>query len=290
LTAEDPNLKATVDKETGEYLLSGMGELHLEVAINQLKASGMVLTVSSPRVVYMECVTKEGSVAKARSPNKQNSFWVQVEPEQEHGTFIDEDRGSPISFDDHQNVLVDYNRKTKQLTPEVMAALIAGFEYACHAGPLCKEPIRHVLVNLMDLELSPDGVGDSEVMHGVGKAIFGSFLTANPTLLEPVYKIIITVASELVGECSRILQTKRGKVTNFEQKGLLTQITGYIPVAETFGFSKELRSATSGRAVWQSLFDHWEKIPQKLASEVIVELRKRKGLVPEVPKPEKFRE
>ena len=81
---------------------------------------------------------KDGAVAKARSPNKLNSFWVQVEPEQEHGTFIDEDRGMPISFDEHRNVLVDYNRKTEGLNPEVLQAIIAGFEYACHAGPLVR--------------------------------------------------------------------------------------------------------------------------------------------------------
>jgi elongation factor 2 len=127
------------------------------------------------------------------------------------------------------------------------------------------------------MELSADATGDSEVMRGVGKAIFGSYLTANPALLEPIYKIIITVASELSSESSRILQTSRGQVTGFEQKGLLTQITGFIPVAETFGFSKELRSATSGRAFWQSFFSHWEKVPQKQASEVIAELRRRKG-------------
>jgi elongation factor 2 len=290
LTDEDPNLKATVDKETGEYLLAGMGELHLEVALNQLKDAGMELVVSSPRVVYMECITKDGAVAQARSPNKLNSFWVQVEPVQEHGKLTDEDRGMPLSFDEHSNMLVDYNCKTEQLNPEVFQAIIAGFEYACHAGPLCGEPMRHVTVNLIDMEVSTDSVGDSEVMRGVGKAIFASFLTANPTLLEPIYKIIITVASELSSESSRILQTRRGKVTGFEQKGLLTQITGFIPVAETFGFSKELRSATSGRAVWQTLFDHWEKIPQKLAAEVITDLRKRKGLAAEVPKAEKFME
>ena len=127
-------------------------------------------------------------------------------------------------------------------------------------------------------------------MRAVSKAIFASFLTANPTLQEPIYKITITVASDLASESSRILSTKRGKVTSFEQKGLLTQITGCIPVAETFGFSKELRSATSGKAIWQSFFDHWQKMPQKLAQEVITELRKRKGLSPEVPKPEKFME
>ncbi|MGE5533704.1 MAG: elongation factor EF-2, partial [Bacillota bacterium] len=123
-----------------------------------------------------------------------------------------------------------------------------------------------------------------------GKAIFGSFLTADPVLLEPIYKIIISVASELSSESSRILSTRRGRVTLFEQRGFLTVITGFIPVSDTFGFSKELRSATSGRAFWQTIFDHWERVPQKLAQEVIADLRRRKGLAPEVPKPEKFAE
>jgi elongation factor 2 len=98
------------------------------------------------------------------------------------------------------------------------------------------------------------------------------------------------VASELSSESSRLLSIKRGRVTLFEQKGLFTQITGQIPVAETFGFSKELRSATSGRAFWQSIFDHWEKMPPKLTLQVVTEMRQRKGLPPEISKPERFME
>jgi elongation factor 2 len=124
----------------------------------------------------------------------------------------------------------------------------------------------------------------------VGKAIFGSFLTAKPTLLEPIYATTVSVSSELAGECSRILTTRRGRVKSYEQKGLLTTIKGFIPVSETFGFSKELRSATSGRAIWQSIFNHWEHMSEKLAQQVITDLRKRKGLPSEVPKPDKFLE
>ena len=292
LASEDPNLKVTADKQTGEYLLSGMGELHLEIAIHQLKSTcGIDVTVSSPRVVYMESAQKKGVVALAKSPNKQNSFWVQVMPEAEEADkSADEDLGSVLSVDEHRNVLLDCSGKTEQVSEEALEAIIAGFEYACRAGPLCGEPVRHLKVNLVDLQLSQSSDGGSEVMHGVGKAVFGSFLTADPALLEPVYKIIISVATELAGESSRILSTRHGKVTLFEQKGLLTVISGYIPVSETFGFSKELRSATSGRAFWQTFFDHWEKIPQKLAMQVIGDLRQRKGLAPEVPKPEKFME
>jgi elongation factor 2 len=129
-----------------------------------------------------------------------------------------------------------------------------------------------------------------EIMHSVGKAIFGSFLTAKPILLEPVYKTVISAPTELAGECSRIISSRRGKLSAFEQKGTLTMITGYVPVAETFGLSEELRSATSGRAFWQSMFDRWRKVPEKLAAKVIKEVRKRKGLPSEVPKPHMFLE
>jgi elongation factor 2 len=293
LTTEDPNLKTSIDRQTGEYLLSGMGELHLEIAINQLKnTSGIEARVSSPRVVYMETVQKKGTVALSKSPNKQNIFWVQITPEAEEQSNPSEndDAVSIIAIDEHRNALIDFTGKTERVSKEALDAIIAGFEYACKAGPLCGEPMRHVKVVLIDCQLNEEETSGQEIMHGMGKAIFGSFLTAEPVLLEPIYKIIVSVASELSGEFSRMLNTRRGKVTGFEQKGPLTQIKGFIPVSETFGFSKELRSATSGRAFWQSFFDHWEKMPPKLALKVISELRQRKGLPAKVPVPEKFME
>ncbi len=292
LAREDPNLKLAIDKETGEYLLSGMGELHLEIALKQLKSlCGIEIEVSSPRVVYMESVQKEGVVALGKSPNKQNYFWVQVMPESEEANaYAEEGSVSVLSVDEHRNVLLDCSAKTQAVSEEELEAIIAGFEYTCRAGPLCGEPVRHLLVRLVDLQKCINEVEGSEIMHGVSKAVFGSFLTADPFLLEPIYKIIISVATELSGESSRILNTRRGKVILFEQKGLLTTISGFIPVSETFGFSKDLRSATSGRAFWQTFFDHWEKMPKKLSLAVIADLRRRKGLAPEVPKPEKFME
>ncbi len=295
LVTEDPNLVFSVDKETGEYLLSVMGELHLEVTLSALKSisGGMKVAVSEPRVVYRETVTKQGVEALARSPNKQNSFKVQVEPEEaKQADLCVEESGSVLSVDEYRNVLLDCTGKTEQIDEKSLESLIGGFEFACKAGPLCGEPVRHVKVNLTDLQLSEDAALKSplEVMHGMGKAIFGSFLTAKPALLEPVYKTIVTLPTELAGECSRIIGTRRGKISFFEQKGLLTVITGFIPVSETFGLSKELRSATSGRAFWQNILDHWEQVPAKLAAKVIGEVRKRKGLPSEVPSASRFLE
>jgi elongation factor 2 len=296
LVTEDPNLAFTVDKETGEYLLSVMGELHLDVAASQLKkiSGGIPITVSSPRVVYRETVTRKGVKALARSPNKQNSFVVQAEPEEEQKTshIRFEESGNVLSLDEQRNVLVDTEGKTEQLDSESLSSLIAGFEFACKSGPLCREPMRHVKVSLTDLQLDNDVSLHSsvEIMHGMGKAIYGSFLTAKPVLLEPVYKTVISVPTELAGECSRILGMRRAKINAFEQRGFLTVITGYMPVSETLGLSEEIRSVTSGRAIWQNVLDHWEKIPHKLAAKVIAEIRKRKGLSEEVPAPGKFLE
>jgi elongation factor 2 len=107
-------------------------------------------------------------------------------------------------------------------------------------------------------------------------------------LLEPIYKINVSVPNQWFGTCSNILTRRRGKILKTEHRGALTVIAGYIPVAETFGLSAEMRSATSGHAFWQCAFDHWEKTPENVAVEVIKKIRERRGLPPEIPKPDKF--
>jgi len=145
---------------------------------------------------------------------------------------------------------------------------------------------------LMSMQLSEETRqrNSVEIMHGLGKAIFGSFLTAKPALLEPIYKTVITVPTELARECSRIIEMRRGKISSFDQKGLLTVLTGRVPVSETIGLSKQIRSATSGRAFWQNILDRWELVPEKLAAKVISEVRKRKGLALQVPSASRFLE
>jgi elongation factor 2 len=217
---------------------------------------------------------------------------VQVEPIVENDIgFSETPSGEDVlAVDEYKNVLVDCTAKPELL--QVLDFVVSGFRFACRAGPLCGEPMRGVKVNLLDIQLSENAEhhGPVDVMRGMGKAVFGSFLTAKPVLLEPVYKTVVSSSAELAGECSKIISGRRGKISAFEQKGAFTVITGFIPVAETFGLSEELRSATSGRAFWQSTFDHWEKVPAKLEGKVIAEVRERKGLPSEVPKAERFLE
>jgi len=299
LAMEDPNLAASVNRDTGEYLLSGMGELHLEIAVKHLKdmMGNAEIVISSPRVVYREKAEIKGALAEAMSPNKQNLFTVQVEPlDEETLSFLEQEvtvtrsGEEMLTVDQYKNILVDFTAKPELL--QVLDFVMSGFRFACRAGPLCGEPMRGVRVNLIDIQLSGNSEhqGPVEVMRGVGKAVFGSFLTAKPVLLEPVYKTVVSSSAELAGECSKIIQGRRGKIFAFKEKGAFTVITAFIPVAETFGLSEEFRSATSGRAFWQSVFDHWEILPQKLESRVIAQIRKSKGLPLEVPKAERFLE
>lgn len=297
LSMEDPNLVTMIDRETGEYLLSGMGELHLEIALKSLKnyAGVAEINASPPMVTYRESISRRGTIVTSRSPNKLNKFVATVEPiEKNLAELINKGalsrgEGNILAVDEHRNVMVNLARNIHHFQ-ETKGFIISGFRYACRAGPLCGEPLRNVRVTLIEANIhdDPEQRKPYEIMRGVGKAIFGSFLTAEPILLEPFYKIVISVSAEWAGECSRILTSKRGKISVFEQKGVSSMITGYIPVAETFGLSAELRSATSGRAFWQSVLDHWERAPENIATEVIMQIRKRKGLPPKIPTAEKF--
>lgn len=293
LSIEDPNLVTSINTETGECLLSGIGELHLEIALKFLKdyAGGIEIAVSNPTVEYRESVMKKGLAVMAKSANKQNSFWVQVEPLREKASKPKElSKAKNIwATDEHQNMLINATRSFTY-SNETKDMIISGFQWACKTGPLCEEPLRNVKVKLMDAQIAKEPVlrEPTQISRAISRAIFGSFLTANPLLLEPIYKIVVSVPTQLMGECTAILSRRRGKILASEQKGALTIITGYIPVAETFGMAGEMRSKTSGNAFWQCTFDHWNKTHENIAAEVIKQIRQRKGLSPEIPKPEKF--
>lgn len=318
LAIEDPNLVTTINKETGEYLLSGMGELHLEIACKFLKdySRDLEILTSQPIVVYREGVVDQGVSAMAKSPNKHSRLWIQVEPlEQSVIDLIDKgeltdytdrkkmgvvlrqqaewpanEAKSVWALEEHKNILLDLTKGIQYLR-EVRDMVIQGFRWSCGNGPLCEEPIRGVKVKLLDVRLHEDPVhrGPAQIMPAVRKGIMGSFLTAKPTLLEPVYKIGVPVSPQWIGEVSGIITRKRGRIISSEQKGQMTTVTGYIPVAETFGLSDEMRSATSGHAVgWQCVFDHWSPVPANLETEIIDNIRKRRGLSPGIPSANRF--
>jgi elongation factor 2 len=317
LAIDDPNLVTKINKETGEYLLSGMGELHLEIAVKFLKeyGGGLELITSQPLVVYRETASSEGVVAMAKSPNKHSKFWVQVEPlEQnvvdlmEKGSLFEamgnkriteslrndagwsaQEAKNVWALEEHKNILVDLTKGIQYLR-ESKETVSSGFRWAAKNGPLCDEPIRGVKVKLLDAKLHEDPVhrGPAQLMPAMKRAFWGSFLTAKAVLSEPIYKIGVSVPQQFVGDVTGLITRKRGRIVSSEQKGPITNITGYLPVSETFGLSAEMRGATSGHAFWQTQFDHWEKVPESISMEVIAGIRKRRGLPEEVPKANKF--
>jgi elongation factor 2 len=317
LTVEDPNLAASINEETGEYLLSGVGELHLEIAVKFLQdyAPGLDIAASSPIVVHRETASKPSPVVLAKSPNKQNLFWVQVEVLDEkvvkmiESQDITENTGikhakeilnreigwSAVeveniwAIENHGNILINLSKNVQNLRT-INRAAIDGFRWACQVGPLCEVPIKGLKVKLLDAKLDEDPVqrGSAQVTPAMRKAIYGAFLLADPVLLEPVYRIQVTVPTMWVGEVNRLLARSHGKIFSSVSKGISMVINGYIPVAKTIGLASNLRTLTSGAALWQTQFDHWGTVPENLATQRIVEIRKRKGLRQEVPSAERF--
>jgi elongation factor 2 len=300
LAIEDPDLRFTFSGETGEYLLSGIGELHLEIAVKSLQEhiGGAGITVSEPLVLYRETITKAGKVLTSRTADGKIAFSIQDKPlaggwkvkllERERSILRMENL---LAADEYGNAFFGMTGETV-LSAQLKKVIASGFDWACEAGPLCGQPLTGVQVDLINAEIVGSGTefDTTQVSRAVSRAIFGSFLTGNPRLLEPVYRFELSTPIEMLGRCSNIIARRRGKITSSEPQGLAYVVTGFLPVAETFGLAAQLRSATSGRAFWQLYFDRWEEMSREREIEVITRIRRRKGLPQEVPSADTFAE
>ena len=299
LTVEDPDLSVTFSGETGEYLLSGMGELHLEIATKSLQEhiGGAGVIVSEPLVSYRETVASAGKVSMSKTTDGKSAFWIQNKPLTKKTSGLLEQGKSVHGMDSllatnrHGNVLLNLTKEIA-LSLQVKNAIVSGFDWSCEAGPLCGQPLVGIQADLINVQIAESNAEPkaAQVSRAVSRAIFGSFLTAKPKLLEPVYRIELTTPIEMLGQCSNILARRRGKITSSEPRRIAYVVTGFLPVAETFGLAAQLRSATSGRAFWQLVFDRWAEMPKERETEVITRIRKQKGLPPEIPSPDTFAE
>ena len=311
LSIQDPNLVATINQETGEYLLSGMGELHLEIALKDLARDHRLdVTSSDPTVVYRETIQEEVGPFMGKSPNKHNRVWFIVKPldptimgligegelseissRRQREEVLHEKAGWTtrqarriVSVDKNANILTDATTGIQYLR-EAREHIAGGFMWGLEYGPFAGEAVRGVHVIMEDVQLHEDPVhrGPAQLMPASRGALFAALLSADPTLLEPIYKIQVRVPPEEMGSVTGLLSRKRGSIHNVEQSGPAVTITGMLPVAETLGLSQEMRSATSGSAFWQSTFDHWAPVPPSLLAETVQKVRTRKGLDPNPP-------
>jgi elongation factor 2 len=305
---EDPSIQVEIDQETGESLLHGMGELHLEIIENRIVSEkGVKVKMGPPIIVYRETVSKQSAQTEGKSPNKHNKLYFIVEPlepevreliksgELSEGTIkkkdmvirdllvskagYTNDQGLSLKEVYKGNILVDETRGIVQLI-EAMPLILEGFRQVMNGGPLSREPCFGVKVRLRDAKLHEDAIhrGPAQMYPAVRSGIKSAMMQSTPVIFEPVQTHVIEAPTEYTGEVTKLVMNKRGQVLELKQEGILTSIKAKIPVGEMIGWSNDLRSATGGRGT-SSLYDQvFEKLPAELQQKIITQIVGRKGL------------
>ena len=314
ITVEDPNLIIKINEESGETLMAGMGVLHLEIATSLLQEAGLEITTTQPLINYRETSRYKTSPIMSKSPNKHNKIFMRVEQLnediidmirngqikedmdkkemarllREKGWSADEAR-SVAALDVSGNMLID-ETKGVQFIQESMDSIRSGFDDVTHSGPIAHETVRGVKFVLHHFVPHEDPAhrGLAQLMPATRRAMLGSMLIADPTLLEPILGIEVKCPQEQIGTVAGILSSKRGKLINVDQKGLITIIQGEVPASETFDLSEVMRGGTAGKALWSTYFKTWQPVPQSILKSLVADIRKRKGLNPEPPNPDEF--
>jgi elongation factor 2 len=311
---EDPTLVITINEETGEHLISGMGELHLEIITGRIKRDkGVEIITSEPIVVYRETVTQKVEAVEGKSPNRHNRFYFDIEalPQEivdliKNGEVsmnqqalerrdvlmkagMDKDEAKSIKDIKGTNMLIDMTKGIQYLN-ETMELIIEGIHEALAGGPLADEPVQNLKMRLVDVKLHEDAIhrGPAQVIPAVRSAIKAGILLAGDSLLEPVQKIQITVPTDQMGSATSQIQGRRGQVFDMQSEGDTITVVGKAPVAELFGFAGDIRSATEGRAMWSTEFAGFEIVPAGMVKEVVTSIRKRKGLKEQIPTPSDY--
>jgi elongation factor 2 len=305
---EDPSLDVKINEETGEYLVSGLGELHIEAKVERpLKERGIEIKSASPIVVYRETV--EGITPEpieGKSPNKHNKFYIIVEPLEENVSKALEEGKIPeeklikikedtielfvengLPREEAKKILNVYNKsllinasKGIQYLHETFELLKQAFKDVCNEGPLAKEPCSRIKVKVVDAELHEDAIhrGPAQVIPAVRQAIREAMLQSKPRILEPLQIIRVDVPEELIGEAMNEIQNRRGQVLNVETELGASIIKAKMPVSEIFGFEGALKSATQGKGFYSLINVVFEPLPTSLQESVIAKIKQRKGL------------
>ncbi len=304
---EDPSLRIEINEETGESLISGMGELHLEIIENRIKTEkGLEIEMGPPIIVYRESVNKFSGVAVGRSPNKHNDFFVTVEPLEDNVITSIADGTLPLGRIkkkdktlDESLVALGINRdeaqqyrdiykgsvfldKTKGIVQvgEVIELLIDAFEQVMDAGPLAREPCHKMKVSVVDMKLHEDAIhrGPAQVYPAVRDAIKEAFTKAIPVIYEPVQIHQIEAPIDYMGAVTSLVSQKRGTLVDVQQDETGITIRAELPVSEMIGWTSSLRSSTEGRGSSSLVSQSFKKLPIDMQPRVISRIRERKGL------------
>merc|ERR1712088_211063 len=296
LSKSDPMVQV-FSEESGEHIIAGAGELHLEICLKDLEEDHACIPIvkSDPVVSYRETVTEESSVTcLSKSPNKHNRLYMKAQPFPEgladeiedkritprddpkvRGRYLSEKYEWDVNDarkiwcfgpdGDGANMVIDVT-KGVQFLNEIKDSVKSGFDWASKEGVLCDENMRGIRFDLHDVTLHADAIhrGGGQIIPTARRVFYASVLTASPRLLEPVYLVEVQCPETAMGGIYSVLNRKRGHVFAKEQTPgtPMFQVKAYLPVNESFGFDSDLRAATSGQAFPQCCFDHWQTIVQ----------------------------
>lgn len=258
LAMEDPSFRVKTDEETGQTIISGMGELHLEIIIDRLMREFKVeANVGKPQVAYKETITTKAQaegkyVRQTGGRGQYGHCWLSVEPLEPGSGFVFE------------------NKIVGGVVPkEYIPAIEKGVREALDLGVLAGYPAIDIKVTLFDG--SYHEVDSSEMAFKIAASMGfkEAFMKAKPILLEPVMKVEVVTPENFMGDVMGDLNSRRGRIQGMEMRGNAQVITCFVPLAEMFGYATDLRSMTQGRATYTMQFSHYEPVPNNIAEQIL---------------------
>ncbi len=257
LAEEDPTFKMRTDPETGQTVISGMGELHLDVLIDRMRREfGVEATVGAPQVAYRETITQMGEcegkhIKQSGGRGQYGHVWVRFEPNPEKGyEFVDNVVGGVVPR-------------------EYISVVDKGLQEALQSGVLAGYPMVDIKATLYDG--SYHDVDSSEMAFKIAASLAVKEMKnkCKPVLLEPIVKVVVVAPDEYTGGVIGDITSRRGKPLGQESRGNAIAFTAMVPLAEMFGYATTLRSNTQGRGNYTMTFDHYEEVPKSISEEII---------------------
>ncbi len=259
LAEEDPTFRVRTDEETGQTIISGMGELHLEIIVDRLLREFKVeATVGAPQVAYRETIRQEVDI--------ENKYAKQSGGRGQYGhvkiRMFPQEPGAGYEF---VNNIVG-----GAIPKEYIGPVDAGIQGAMEAGILAGYPVVDVRVELYDGSYHEVDSSEMAFKVAASMAFKDGMKKANPVLLEPIFKVEVVTPEDYMGDVMGDLNSRRGRIEGMEaRQGGAQAINAMVPLSEMFGYSTDLRSSTQGRATYTMIFDHYEEVPNSIAKKIM---------------------
>ena len=257
LAEEDPTFRAETDQESGQTVISGMGELHLDVLVDRMRREFNVeANVGKPQVAYRETLTQAGDcegkyIKQSGGRGQYGHVWVKFEPNKDEGyEFVDQIVGGVVPR-------------------EYIPVVDKGLQEAMKTGVLAGYPMIDVKATLFDGSYHDVDSNEMAFKVAASLALKEAKKNCKPVLLEPIMKVDIVVPEEYLGNVMGDVTARRGRPMGQEAQGNSLKINAYVPLAEMFGYATSLRSNTQGRGTFMMLFDHYEEVPKSISEDII---------------------